>query len=68
MVTALNYAHVAQPIQVRVKGLYAVGYYESPESAPALLPLRHRNGQTEFVVPGLRVGGRIFLSHEQEAR
>ncbi len=62
LVTALNYAHVEQPVQVRVRGTFAYGYYESPESAPALLPLRHREGDTEFVVPALRVGGRVFLS------
>jgi hypothetical protein len=68
LVTALNYAHVPQPIQVRVKGTFSHGYYESPESEPALLPLRQRNGHTEFVLPALRVGGRVFLSHEHEPK
>ena len=64
LVTAVNYAHEAQPIQVRVRGSFSLAYYETPESAPALLPLRHRNGHTEFVLPALRVGGRVFLSRE----
>lgn len=68
MITALNYAHQAQPIQVRVKGLFSTGHYESPESAPVLLPLRHRNGHTEFVLPALRVGGRVFLDHGDQPR
>ena len=66
LITAVNYAHDAQPIQVQMRGTFSVGYYESPESEPALLPLRHRNGATEFVLPALRVGGRVFLSHEHD--
>lgn len=64
LVTALNYAHEAQPIQLRVRGAFSLVYYESPESEPALLPFRQRDGHTEFVLPDLRIGGRVFLSHE----
>jgi hypothetical protein len=68
LVTAVNYAHDPVPIQVRVKGTFSYGYYESPESAPALLPLRHRNGFTEVVLPDLRVGARVFLSNGHEPK
>lgn len=64
LVTALNYAYDDQPIQVRVRGTFSLGYSESPGSAPVLLPLRQRDGHTEFVLPALRVGGRVFLSRE----
>ena len=40
MVTALNYAHDAEAVQLRVTGTFSIGYYESPESEPVLLPLR----------------------------
>jgi hypothetical protein len=68
LVTVLDYAHDAQPIPVRVAGAFSSAHYESPESGPALLPLQHRNGHTEFVLPALRVGGRVFLTREHERR
>jgi hypothetical protein len=68
LVTAVNFAHEAQPIQVRVLGRFSQAYYESTESEPALLPLRQRNGHAEFVLPALRVGGRVFLRREREPR
>ncbi len=48
---------MAQPVQLRVKGVYTQAHFESPESDAELLPLRHRDGYTEFVLPALRVGG-----------
>ena len=30
----------------------------------ALLPYRHRDGYTEFLLPALRIGARVFLSQE----
>ena len=62
LVSVLDYAHDAQPIPARVKGRFAAATYESPESAPVLLPLQHRGGHTEFVLPAMRVGGRVFLT------
>jgi hypothetical protein len=63
LLSVLNYAHTPQPVQLRVKGVYSQAHFESPESGDAeLLPLRHRNGYTEFVLPALRVGGRVFLT------
>jgi hypothetical protein len=62
LVTAVNYAHEPLPVQLRVAGTFSLVHYESPEEAPALLPHQHRNGYTEFVLPALRVGGRVFLT------
>jgi hypothetical protein len=68
LVTIVDYAHASQPIPVRVKGTFSQAHYESPESEPVLLPLRRRNGYTEFDVPAPRVGGRVFLGRERKSR
>jgi hypothetical protein len=62
LVTALNYAAQPLPVQLRVQGTFNVVQYESPEEGTTLLPFEHRNGATEFVLPALRIGARIFLS------
>jgi hypothetical protein len=62
LVTALNYAHQPLPVQIRVRGTFSEVHYESPEEPAALLPYAHREGYTEFVLPALRIGGRVFLS------
>jgi hypothetical protein len=62
LVTALNYAHEALPIQMRIAGTYDLVHYEAPGEPPRRLAFEHRDGHTEFVVPALRVGARIFLS------
>ena len=62
LVTALNYAHDPLPVQLRVPGTFSLVQYESPEEPAALLPHQHRNGYTEFVVPALHIGGRVFLT------
>lgn len=62
LVTALNYAHQPLPVQLRVAGTYSLVQYESPEAPPARLPYQHRDGYTEFVLPALEIGGRVFLS------
>jgi hypothetical protein len=62
VLTAVNYAHQALPVQIRVPGAYSTVQFESPEEPAALLPHTIRNGYTEFVLPALRVGGRVFLS------
>jgi hypothetical protein len=46
---------------MRVRGTFSRVQYESPEQEPLLLPHEQRNGFTEFVIPALRVGGRVFL-------
>ncbi len=62
LITLVNYAHQPLPVQLRVAGTFSEVYYETPEEPPALLAFEHRNGATEFVLPSLRVGARIFLS------
>ncbi|CAN5886581.1 hypothetical protein BH24ACI4_BH24ACI4_27560 [soil metagenome] len=62
LVTVLNYAHQPLPVQIRIRGTFTVVHYESPEEPLALIPHEHRNGDTEFVLPALRAGGRVFLS------
>ena len=64
MVTVLNYAHQPEPVQMRVRGTFAAVQYETPERDAALLPYRHIAGFTEFLLPELRIGGRVFLSQE----
>ena len=61
VLTAVNYAHQALPVQIRLPGAYSSVQFESPEEPAALLPHTVRNGYTEFVLPALRVGGRVFL-------
>jgi hypothetical protein len=61
LLTALNYAAQPLPIQVRVRGTFTEVQYEAPGQPAMLLPFEHRDGSTEFVLPALRVGARIFL-------
>jgi hypothetical protein len=65
MIAAVNYAHQPLPVQLRIRGTYSMVQYESPEEPAILLPFQHRDGATEFVVPSLRVGGRIFLGEKR---
>ncbi|MGH9338053.1 MAG: hypothetical protein ACRD1R_00305 [Acidobacteriota bacterium] len=57
----LNYSHHPLSVQVRVKGTFTIVQFESPERPSELLPYEHRNGFTEFTIPWLRIGGRVFL-------
>jgi hypothetical protein len=66
LVTALNYACEPLPVQMRVRGTFSVVQYESPEEGTALLPHRHIAGYTEFLLPALRIGARVFLSQEMQ--
>ena len=68
LVTAVNYAHQPLPVQLRVRGTYAQVHYESPEDGVTLLPYLHRDGHTEFLLPALRIGARVFLSPEAALR
>jgi hypothetical protein len=61
LVTALNYTQQPLEIQCRVRGTFAAIHYESPDGGSQLLPFQQREGSTEFVIPALRVGGRVFL-------
>ena len=62
LLTVLNYAQQPLPVQLRIAGTYAQAQYESPEDAATYVPVRHRNGFTEFVLPSVRIGGRVFLT------
>lgn len=62
LVTVVNYAQQPLPVQIRVRGKFAQVHYESPEHEATLLPYEHRNGFTEFVLPTLHTGGRVFLT------
>ena len=66
LITTLNYAHQPLPVQLRIRGTFSVVHYESPEEPLTLLPYQHREGYTEFVLPALRVGGRVFLSERTQ--
>ena len=62
LLTAINYAADPQPIQVRIPGTFSMIQYESPEQQAALLPHQTRDGYTEFVLPDVRVGSRVFMT------
>lgn len=64
LLTTLNYAQQAQPVQMRLRGTFTAVQYESPEEKVTRLPFQLRDGYTEFVVPALRVGGRLFLTRD----
>jgi hypothetical protein len=61
----VNYAADPLPVQVQVKGSFGSVQYESPERAccEALAPVQH-NGFTEFVIPELKIAGRVHLATE----
>jgi hypothetical protein len=61
LLTALNYAAQPLPIQVRIRGTFSEVQYEAPGRPAILLAFEHRDGSTEFVLPALRIGARIFL-------
>ena len=67
LLSLVNYAHDGRPVQVRVRGTFSAVEFESPEQEAMLVPFTHRGGGTEFVLPNLRVGGRVFLRPETRA-
>jgi hypothetical protein len=62
MLELVNYAADPVRVQVQVKGSFKSVRYESPEHAccESLAPVEH-DGFTEFVIPELRIAGRIHL-------
>jgi protein-tyrosine-phosphatase len=58
----VNYAQEPLRVQVQVKGSFASIRYETPEHkcCESLVPVEH-NGFTEFVIPELRIAGRVLL-------
>ena len=66
MLELVNYAEERLRVQVQVKGSFRSIRYETPERGccESLTPVQ-RDGFTEFVIPDLRIGGRVQL---KEAR
>jgi hypothetical protein len=62
----VNYAEEALRLQVQVKGSFASIRYETPDHkcCESLVPVKH-NGFTEFVIPELRIAGRVLLDVNQ---
>lgn len=58
----VNYAAEPLRVQVQVKGSFTSVRYENPEHGccESLPPVKH-DGFTEFVIPELRIGGRVHL-------
>ena len=58
----VNYAEEPLRVQVQVKGSFHSIRYETPERGccESLTPVA-RNGFTEFVIPDLRIGGRVQI-------
>jgi hypothetical protein len=58
----VNYAEAPLRVQVQVKGSFDSIRYETPEHecCESLVPVKH-NGFTEFVIPELRITGRVRL-------
>ena len=69
LVTALNYAHQPLPVQMRVRGtLFGWCTTSLPRKASPCCRTATRDGHTEFLLPALRIGGRVFLSPEAALR
>jgi hypothetical protein len=62
VLTVLNYAAQPLPIQLRVRGAFSRVQYEVPGQPAVLVPFEVRDGGTEFVLPALRIGARVFLN------
>lgn len=64
----VNYAAEPLRVQVQVKGSFSSIRYETPERkcCESLAPVM-RNGFTEFVIPDLTIGGRVYLDVKQPA-
>jgi len=62
----VNYAGEPLRVQVQVKGSFASIRYETPERpcCESLVPVKH-DGFTEFVIPDLRIAGRVHLGTNQ---
>jgi hypothetical protein len=62
----VNYAEEPLRVQVQVKGSFASIRYETADRkcCESLVPVEH-NGFTEFVIPELRIAGRVHLEADQ---
>ena len=69
VVELVNYSQEPIAVQVRIKGSFSSIRYEAPERACCVsLTPEYREGFTEFVVPDLRIAGRVHLSNKKAAR
>ncbi|HST12171.1 MAG TPA: hypothetical protein VLL05_17480 [Terriglobales bacterium] len=61
----VNYADEPLRVQVQVKGSFSSIRYETPERkcCESLVPIKH-DGFTEFVLPELRIAGRVHLGRQ----
>ncbi len=65
----VNYAADPLRLQVRVKGSFTSIRYETPEHGCCIVVAgEQRDGFTEFVVPDLRIAGRVRLEDSSSAR
>ena len=62
VLTVVNYAAQPLPVQLRVRGAFSQVQYEVPGQPAMLVPFEVRDGGTEFVLPALRIGARVFLN------
>ena len=61
VLTVVNYAAQPLPVQIRLRGSFSEVQYEAPGEQIMRLPFEVKNGGTEFVLPAIRVGARVFL-------
>jgi hypothetical protein len=66
VVEMVNYSAEPLKIQMRLKGRYSSIIYESPEQSPRALAWTQHDGFTEFVIPALRIAGRVRLREQGE--
>src|SRR6516164_6376146 len=68
VVELVNYAEESLEVQVQVKGNFESVRFESPERGCCVnLKSTHVDGFSEFVVPDLVIGGRVYLGASQNA-
>ena len=65
IVELVNYDQESTQVQVQVKGTFRSARFESPERGCCeTLNVSHADGFTEFVVPDVVMGGRVYLELE----
>jgi hypothetical protein len=65
VVELVNYSQEPITVQVRIKGSFSSIRYKAPEQGCCVsLTPEYREGFTEFVVPDLRIAGRVHLSNK----
>ena len=69
VVEVLNYAQESMPVQLRVRGSYSSVIFETPDHAccESLAPIQ-RGDFTEFLIPSLRLAGRVRLTSAPSAK